>query len=167
MGIEILKQEMFTEQDKHGLQKAITLAQYARSIGEIPVGAVLVKQNEIIGEGYNCPIKENDSTAHAEIIAIRAASKRLTNYRLSDTTLYVTLEPCLMCVGAIVHARIKRVVFGAFDLKAGAVVSQIQVFKFPFLNHKASFQGGLLADECGELLSSFFKERRNAKGISC
>jgi tRNA(adenine34) deaminase len=151
---------MFTDKDKHWMQQAIYLSEYARSIGEVPVGAILVHQDEVIGQGYNCPINNKDPSAHAEVMALCASANKLNNYRLVDTTLYVTLEPCIMCVGAIVHARVKRLVFGAFDLKAGAVVSQMEGLKLPFLNHQVEYRGGLLGDICGQILSSFFQERR-------
>ncbi|MEO1867833.1 MAG: tRNA adenosine(34) deaminase TadA, partial [Methylococcales bacterium] len=125
-----------------------------------PVGAVLVKDETVIGEGWNRPIVDNDPTAHAEIMAIRQAGKRVSNYRLLDTTLYVTLEPCLMCVGAIVHARIGRVVFGAKDPKRGAIVSALQLSDLQFLNHQVPWVAGVLADECSQLLVNFFKQRR-------
>jgi len=118
------------------MRHAVRLAHLAESEGEVPVGAVLVKDETVIGEGWNRPIVDNDPTAHAEIMAIRQAGKRVSNYRLLDTTLYVTLEPCLMCVGAIVHARIGRVVFGAKDPKRGAIVSALQLSDLQFLNHQ-------------------------------
>lgn len=151
---------VFKEDDDHWLQQAILLAEHAASIGEVPVGALLIYQNEIIGSGYNRPIATHDPTAHAEMIALRESALKLGNYRLLNTTLYVTLEPCIMCAGAMVHSRIKRLVFGAMDLKAGAIVSKAKVLDQPFLNHRVEYAGGLLAEKCGHLLSSFFKERR-------
>ncbi len=150
-----------TNQDAHWMQQAIELAQHAKSQHEIPVGAILVLNNEIIGEGWNQPIGSTDSTAHAEIIALRNAAKKLNNYRLLNTTLYVTLEPCIMCVGAMIHARIKHLVFGAYDPKAGAIQSVFNLLDNKQLNHKISYQGGILKQECGELLTRFFEERRN------
>jgi tRNA(adenine34) deaminase len=142
------------------MRHAVRLAHLAESEGEVPVGAVLVKDETVIGEGWNRPIVDNDPTAHAEIMAIRQAGKRVSNYRLLDTTLYVTLEPCLMCVGAIVHARIGRVVFGAKDPKRGAIVSALQLADLHFLNHQVPWVAGVLADECSQLLVNFFKQRR-------
>jgi len=148
-------------QDTHWMQQAIKLAQHAKSQNEVPVGAVLILNNEIIGEGWNQPISSTDSTAHAEIIAMRNAAKKLNNYRLLNTTLYVTLEPCIMCVGAMIHARIKRLVFGAYDSKSGAIQSVFNLLDNKQLNHEISYQGGILEQECGKLLTCFFKERRN------
>jgi tRNA(adenine34) deaminase len=124
------------------------------------VGAVLVKDDVLIAEGWNCPIGTNDPTAHAEIMALRSAGMRLCNYRLVDTVLYVTLEPCVMCMGAIVHARVKRLVFGAPDPKRGAVCSALQLADTEFLNHKVEYRGGVLEEDCGRLLRRFFQERR-------
>jgi tRNA(adenine34) deaminase len=142
------------------MRHAVRLAHLAESEGEVPVGAVLVKDETVIGEGWNRPIVDNDPTAHAEIMAMRQAGERLSNYRLLDTTLYVTLEPCLMCVGAIVHARIGRVVFGAKDPKRGAIVSALQLSDLQFLNHQVPWVAGVLGDECSQLLVNFFKQRR-------
>ena len=128
----------------------------------MPVGAVLVKGNEIIGRGFNSPIGDSDPTAHAEIAAIRAASRALENYRLPASTLYVTLEPCAMCAGAIIHARIARVVYGARDPKTGVHGSVVDLFAVERLNHHATVEGGVLADECSQLLSTFFAARRRA-----
>jgi tRNA(adenine34) deaminase len=151
---------MFTSRDEYGMQQAILLAERARQAGEVPVGAVLMLNDKVIAEGYNSPISQCDPTAHAEIIALRNASKSIHNYRLLNTTLYVTLEPCIMCAGAMVHARIKRLVYGATDPRAGAIVSRAQVLDQSFLNHRIEYAGGLLATECGELLTQFFRERR-------
>jgi tRNA(adenine34) deaminase len=129
-------------------------------LGEVPVGAVLVHENTIIGEGFNHPIQLKDPTAHAEIMALRAGAKTLNNYRLLDTTLYVTLEPCIMCVGAILHARVKRLVFGAFDPKTGAVDSVFKIPSEPKLNHRLIIQGDILAEESSALLKKFFQSRR-------
>jgi tRNA(adenine34) deaminase len=142
--------------DNDFMQHAINLAKYAASQNEVPVGAILVQDNQIIGEGWNQPITSNDSTAHAEIIALREAAKKLNNYRLINTTLYVTLEPCLMCVGAMIHARIKRLVFGAYDPKSGAV----KFLDSKKLNHSITYQGGVMENECSELLTTFFQKRR-------
>lgn len=151
---------MFDAQDEKWMQRAITLAKNAALQGEVPVGAVLVFNDELLAEEGNAPIRTQDPTQHAEIAVLRTAAKKLNNYRLIDTTLYVTLEPCMMCVGALVHARIKRVVFGAPDLKTGAIVSAAQLLNQPFLNHRVTYHGGLLSKECGHLLSQFFRERR-------
>lgn len=142
------------------MRRAIELARRGEEEGEVPVGAVLVAGGAIVGEGWNRPIAAADPTAHAEIQALRAASAALRNYRLIDSTLYVTLEPCPMCVGAIFHARVRRVVFGARDPKAGAAGSVVDLFAEGKLNHHATVEGGLLADECGELLRRFFAAKR-------
>jgi tRNA(adenine34) deaminase len=151
---------MFDTQDETWMQRAIILAKEAAALGEVPVGAVLILDNELLAEGGNAPIRMQDPTQHAEIAVLRLAAKKLNNYRLLNTTLYVTLEPCMMCVGALVHARIKRLVFGAADLKSGAVVSCAQLLDQTFLNHRVSYQGGLLAKTCGHVLSEFFRARR-------
>lgn len=142
------------------MQHAISLAKTAEIKGEVPVGAVLLFENKIIGEGFNQPIGSCDPSAHAEIIALRAAGKTLQNYRLPLSTLYVTLEPCVMCLGAIIHARVQRVVFGAYDPRAGAVQSAFQLGVSKQFNHRVIFEGGVLAESCGALLSNFFKVRR-------
>lgn len=141
---------------------ALELASEAEANGEVPVGAVLVRGDDIIGEGFNRPIGAHDPTAHAEIEALRAAGRTLATYRLTDTTLYVTLEPCLMCAAAIVHARVRRVVFGAWDPKAGAAGSTIDAFALPTMNHRVDTFGGLLGEECASRLSRFFAARRGA-----
>jgi len=148
------------EQDEQFIKRALALAKYAEKNGEVPVGAVIVKDQRIIAEGCNQPIQSHDPTAHAEIIALRAASETVNNYRLNNTTLYVTLEPCTMCVGAILHARIERLVFGAWDKKAGAVHSVFQLLDDPRHNHTMTWRGGVLADECSALLTDFFASRR-------
>ena len=146
--------------DMQHMRAAIEQAEMARAAGEVPVGAVLLMNGEIIGRGYNQPISANDPTAHAEVMALRDAGLHLANYRLPGSTLYVTLEPCVMCCGAIMHARVERVVFGARDPKTGAAGSVIDLFSEARLNHHAAALGGVLADECGAMLSSFFAERR-------
>ncbi|MBI3343861.1 MAG: tRNA adenosine(34) deaminase TadA [Gammaproteobacteria bacterium] len=146
--------------DEHWMRHAITLAERAQEEGEVPVGAVLVLNDEIIGAGWNRPIAAHDPTAHAEIMALRAGAAKLGNYRLNDTTLYVTLEPCVMCSGAMVHARIKRLVFGANDPKAGAIKSVFNILDSARLNHRVEYAGGILAEECGGMLSRFFEARR-------
>lgn len=142
------------------MRHAIRLAQRAQEHGEVPVGAILVKDNRCIAEGWNLPIANHDATAHAEIIAIRKAGQVFENYRLVDTTLYVTLEPCVMCMGAISHSRVKRLVFGATDPKRGAVCSALELTAAPFLNHVIDWQGGILETECSTLLRDFFRARR-------
>jgi len=142
------------------MQQAFALAQQAAEAGEVPVGAVVVLNGQIIGEGYNQPIINHDPTAHAEIQAIRAAAQHLGNYRLVNCDLYVTLEPCMMCVGAMVHARIRKVFFGAKDPKSGVAGSQSNAFEQIFLNHHVEVQGGILAQECGQILKEFFAKRR-------
>lgn len=142
------------------MSRALELAREAESIGEVPVGAVIVKDGVVIAEGYNRPISGNDPTAHAEIVAMRAAAQVLGSYRLLDTTLYVTLEPCAMCAGAMVHARIKQLVFGATDPRAGAAGSVFNIVQHAALNHRMEVQAGVLADECGALLRAFFMARR-------
>jgi tRNA(adenine34) deaminase len=146
--------------DADWMQTALVLAARAAAAGEVPVGAVLVQGESLLAEGWNQPIAAHDPTAHAEVVALRAAGQSLGNYRFADTTLYVTLEPCLMCVGAIVHARIARLVFGAYDPKSGAVTSCMHGFEVPGLNHQVTSSGGVMADECGALLKQFFRDRR-------
>ncbi len=142
------------------MQDALILAQRAGAINEVPVGAVVIKDCAIIGRGWNHPISAHDPTAHAEIIAMREAARTLKNYRLTDTTLYVTLEPCSMCAGAMVHARIRRLVFGAPDPHAGAAGSISNIVQTPDLNHRVEITSGILAEQCGELLKGFFLQRR-------
>lgn len=140
---------------------ALDLAREAGAAGEVPVGALVVMAGEVVGRGSNQPIGRHDPTAHAEIVALRDAATRLGNYRLPGCTLYVTLEPCIMCAGAIMHARIDRVVFGARDPKTGAAGSVIDLFAESRLNHHTAIEGGVLAEQCGSLLSGFFAARRN------
>lgn len=151
---------MFDQRDISYMQLAILQAKAAAKNNEVPVGAVLVHENQVIGCGWNRPICTHDPSAHAEIIALREGAVKLQNYRLVHSTLYVTLEPCIMCVGAIVHARVQRVVYGAHDLKAGAVSSLFQLGDTRQLNHRFDYAGGLLAEECGDLLRQFFREKR-------
>ena len=146
--------------DDDYMRHALELASRAQAAGEVPVGAVVVKDGEIIGRGFNAPITRHDPSAHAEMMALRDAAQRLGNYRLVGCELFVTLEPCVMCAGAIMHARIARVVFGANDLKTGACGSVLNVFAEPRLNHHADVLGGVLAEECGSMLSRFFALRR-------
>ncbi|MCJ2370700.1 tRNA adenosine(34) deaminase TadA [Pseudomonas sp. RGM 3321] len=149
--------------DQDFMREALALAARGALLGEVPVGAVVVQNGEIIGRGYNCPISASDPSAHAEMVAIRDAAKALDNYRLPGSTLYVTLEPCSMCAGLIVHSRVARVVYGALEPKAGIVQSQGQFFSEGFLNHRVLFEGGVLGEECGAMLSEFFRMRRAAK----
>ncbi len=142
------------------MQRALELARRAEQEGEVPVGAVLVKDDEIVGEGWNRPISGNDPTAHAEIQALREAGQRLGNYRLVETTLYVTLEPCIMCIGAIMHARVQRLVFATSDPRAGAVHSAYTIPDDGKLNHSLVVESDILADECSGLLTDFFRARR-------
>lgn len=151
--------------DELWMAEALSLAREAGAAGEVPVGAVVVLGGEIIGRGFNQPIGHHDPTAHAEIMALRAAAARLDNYRLPGATLYVTLEPCAMCAGAIMHARIARVVFGAPDPKTGVAGSVLDLFGEARLNHHAEITGGVLAPECGQLLSSFFAARRSRTAL--
>jgi tRNA(adenine34) deaminase len=150
------------DQDAHWMRAALGLADDARRQGEVPVGAVIVKEGAIVGRGFNAPIGGDDPTAHAEIAALRDAARTLRNYRLPDCDLYVTLEPCPMCAGAILHARIRRVVFGAADPKTGAAGSVVDLFGEARLNHQTAIAGGVLAEECGAILRGFFAERRSA-----
>lgn len=142
------------------MRYAIRLAQRAEQQGEVPVGALIVKNDQCIAEGWNASIINHDPTAHAEMVALRNAGKVLENYRLIDATLYVTLEPCVMCMGAISHARIKRLVFGAFDPKRGAVCNAFSLAEASFLNHRIGWQGGVLEADCAEILRDFFRARR-------
>lgn len=151
-----------SESDLHWMRYAIELARRGETEGEVPVGAVIVKDNDVIGEGWNQPIGLHDPSAHAEMVALRDAGKTLSNYRLLGTTLYVTLEPCVMCAGAIIHARVERVVYGAPDPKAGAAGSVVNIFANSKLNHHVTVEAGLLAEECGELLTQFFRARRKS-----
>jgi tRNA(adenine34) deaminase len=146
--------------DQDWMRYAIRLAQRAEQQGEVPVGALLVYENRCLAEGWNQPIQNHDPTAHAEIQTIRKAGQVLNNYRLIDCTLYVTLEPCVMCMGAIAHSRVKRLVFGAFDPKRGAVCNALQLSDAPFLNHHIDWQGGILEADCSSLLTDFFKAKR-------
>lgn len=152
MGIE--------ENDKAWMALALKEAEKAQALGEVPVGAVLVKDNQLIAAGHNKPILDHDPSAHAEMVVLRQAGQSLGNYRLNETTLYVTLEPCHMCAGLLVHARIQRLVFGALDPKAGAIQSVNQLLSHPSMNHKIQVTGGVLAELCSTQLSDFFAKRR-------
>ncbi|HMM54357.1 MAG TPA: tRNA adenosine(34) deaminase TadA [Candidatus Desulfobacillus sp.] len=149
--------------DEDFMREALRLARQAGALDEVPVGAVVVRQGEVIGRGCNAPVSCHDPTAHAEIAALREAAGQLRNYRLPGCQLYVTLEPCAMCAGAILHARIDRVVFGAYDPKTGACGSVIDLFAEKRLNHHAEVRGGVLAEECAALLASFFAARRGRR----
>ena len=151
------------QQDEYWMRLALDLARRAWEQGEVPVGAVLVQNDRVIGEGWNRPIGQHDPTAHAEIMALRQGGKILENYRLLDTTLYVTLEPCGMCAGAMVHSRISRLVYGAHDIKSGAAGSLLDVLGHPGMNHQVELQSGVLAEECAAMLSAFFRMRREQK----
>ena len=146
--------------DQEFMRLALELAAEGAALGEVPVGAVLVQHGQVIGRGFNRPISGSDPSAHAEMVAVRAAAQAASNYRLPGSTLYVTLEPCSMCAGLIVHSRVSRVVYGALEPKAGVVQSQGRFFEQGFLNHRVMFEGGVLAEECGRILSDFFKARR-------
>ena len=146
--------------DEGFMREALALAEQGAALGEVPVGAVLVLDGQVVGRGFNCPISRHDPSAHAEMVAIRDAALRLQNYRLPGSTLYVTLEPCSMCAGLIVHSRIQRVVYGTTEPKAGVAVSRGQFFDQAFLNHRVLVEGGLLAEQCSEMLSQFFRQRR-------
>jgi len=150
-----------SERDEAFMREALALAREAGSLDEVPVGAVVVLDGQIVGRGFNQPIGRHDPTAHAEVMALRDAAKNVANYRLPGCELYVTLEPCAMCSGAIFHARIARVVYGARDLKTGVAGSVFDIYAEERLNHHASIEGGVLAQECGDLLSAFFSARRN------
>ena len=146
--------------DELWMEEALREAQRALAMGEVPVGAIVVHDLRIVGRGSNSPISSNDPTAHAEILALREAGKTIGNYRLPDCDLYVTIEPCAMCAGTINHARIRRLVYGAEDAKAGAVHSMLQVMNHPKLNHQVEVTSGVLAARCMDLLQTFFRERR-------
>ncbi|AAF94026.1 TPA: tRNA adenosine(34) deaminase TadA [Vibrio cholerae] len=156
----ILSASLFSAQDEQFMRRAIVLAAQAEAQGEVPVGAVLVRDGEIIAEGWNGSITNHDATAHAEIEVIRKAGKALSNYRLLDTTLYVTLEPCPMCAGALLHSRVKRIVYGAPDLKAGAAGTVMDLFSSQAAYHYATVEKGLLEEECRAQLQAFFQRRR-------
>jgi tRNA(adenine34) deaminase len=151
---------MQAELDRQFMQQALDLAKLAAAAGEVPVGAVLVRDAQVISTGFNQPIANSDPSAHAEMMALRAAASDESNYRLPGTTLYVTLEPCTMCAGAMLHARVDRVVFGATDPKTGAAGSVLNVFSEKQINHQTVVEGGIMREECGQILRDFFKERR-------
>lgn len=149
--------------DAYWMKQALALAQKAWEQGEVPVGAILVLDDEVIGQGWNRPITRHDPTAHAEIMALQQGGQIVQNYRLLNAALYVTLEPCVMCAGAMVHSRIKRLVYGASDLKTGAAGSLLDVLRHPGMNHQIEITAGVMANECSEMLSQFFQQRREQK----
>jgi len=151
------------ERDEYWMRKAMKLARFAQSKGEIPVGAILVQNDKLIASGCNLSITLNDPSAHAEMIAIRRAGQKLNNYRIVNTTLYVTLEPCPMCAGLLVHSRISRLVFGASDLKTGAAGSVMDICNHAVLNHQIDVEPDVLKDDCSQLISMFFRKRREEK----
>ncbi|NDY90107.1 tRNA adenosine(34) deaminase TadA [Ideonella livida] len=153
----------FSPADEHAMRIALDQAHNAWLVGEVPVGAVILRQGQVIATGYNRPITTHDPTAHAELVALRHAAQLLENYRLPECELFVTLEPCAMCAMALMHARFKRVVFGAWDPKTGSAGSVVNLFGQPQLNHHTLIQGGLLQEACGQLLRDFFAERRAVK----
>ena len=148
------------DSDLEIMQRALELAEQAAMVGEVPVGAVVVRDGEIVGEGYNQPISGCDPTAHAEIVAMRNAATNIGNYRLSGCQLYVTIEPCTMCVGAMIHARIGEVVFGAPEPRAGALQSQLELADREHFNHRLNWRGGVLAEDCAAVMKAFFRQRR-------
>ena len=152
----------FTEQDHQYMQRAFELAEIAKEKGEVPVGAVLVKDGEVIAEGFNQPILSHDPTAHAEVVALRTAGQKLENYRLVDTTLYVTLEPCAMCAMALVHARVGRVIYATEDPRTGAGGSVLNILQHQSFNHHCDVKSGLLKEQCSKQLKSFFKAKRDS-----
>ena len=152
--------------DEFWMEEALREAQRALALGEVPIGAVVVRDGQIVGRGCNRPVSANDPTAHAEILALREAGAAIGNYRLLDCDLYVTVEPCSMCAGAITHARVRRLIYGAEDAKAGAEHSMLQVLNHPKLNHKVEVSSGVLAARCMHLLQSFFRERRSEGDMS-
>ena len=152
--------------DEHFMREAQREAREALAAGEVPVGAVVVLDGRVVGAGFNQPIGRADPTAHAEIVALRVAAREVGNYRLTGATLYVTVEPCVMCVGAIVHARIGTLVYGASEPKAGAVRSAMRALDHPALNHRVEVIEGVLDEECGQIMQEFFRDRRASSGIS-
>ena len=151
---------MQNPRDEFWMTQALALAEQAAKAGEVPVGAVLVHHDQLIAQGYNQPISQLDPTAHAEVVVLREGAKKLGNYRLPECTLYVTLEPCAMCAGAMVHARIQRLVYGAKDPRTGVVSTQLNLLDQSFLNHRVVHEGGVLSSACGAILSAFFKAKR-------
>lgn len=150
--------------DEHWMRFALEQAALASAAGEVPVGAVLVREGTVLAAGFNCPIKSSDPTAHAEIAVLRSAARELGNYRLPGTTLYVTIEPCTMCVGAMIHARVARLVFGAPEPRAGAVCSHFRLLDTDTYNHRIEYRAGVLADACSAVITEFFRARRAPAG---
>ena len=142
------------------MNQAINLAHLAAQLGEVPIGAIVIFNNKIVGQAFNTPIARNNPIAHAEILALQAAGKTLANYRLTECELYVTVEPCAMCAGALIHSRIKRLIFGAYEPKSGAVCSRIKLLDMPFMNHTVKVTHGVQAEQCSAILSEFFAKRR-------
>jgi tRNA(adenine34) deaminase len=161
MPVGVFSRAMTVTSDELWMDEAVRQAELARAAGEVPIGAVIVVGEAILGRGFNQPIRIGDPTAHAEILAIRDAARAVGNYRLTGATLYVTIEPCLMCVGAIVHARIGRLVYGAADAKSGAVESTVRAGDLPGLNHRFAVTGGVREAACREMIQAFFRERRS------
>ncbi len=161
--VKVVTEQTQQQIDEHFIRQAMQLATKAEAEGEVPVGALLVKEGEVIASGYNRSIGQHDATAHAEIQVLRQAGQVLENYRLLDTTLYVTLEPCPMCAGALLHSRVGRIVFGAYDLKAGAAGTVLNLFESQAAYHFATVEGGVLEPECRAQLQAFFKRRRKEK----
>lgn len=158
----MIKRPTVLKEDETWMQRALLQARLAEANGEVPIGAVLIRDGRVLAEAFNCPISTHDPTAHAEIVALREAGKLLRNYRLVGATLYVTLEPCVMCMGAILHARITRLVFGATDPQRGAVVSALPLIDANFPNHRVELAQGILAPECARILREFFRARRSS-----
>lgn len=152
--------------DEQGMTLALQMAQRAYDLNEVPVGAIVIQNGKVIGQGFNQPIKSNDPSAHAEVVAIRQAALHISNYRLMNSCLYVTVEPCTMCTGLLIHSRVQRLVFGTTEPKAGAIVSALQLAEQPFYNHKLQIQGGVMAEECATIMSGFFAMRRRRKTMS-
>ena len=166
MGIERDEPSTNPHADRYWMRRALNLAHHAEYLGEVPIGALLVRDDQLIAEGWNAPIGSCDPSAHAEIVALRRAGQAIGNYRFPGCTLYVTLEPCVMCVGAMIHARIARLVFGACDPQRGAVSSRVQLADADFFNHRMVHTGGILPQECGALLRTFFRRKRARGEVS-
>ena len=162
----MVQDEQTSVEDEQWMRRALVLAEQAQAEGEVPVGAIVVRDGKVLGEGWNSTIGKTDPSAHAELCAIRAAALFIDNYRLPGTSLYVTLEPCAMCVGAIIHARIERLVFAAAEPRAGAVHSQLPLLDQEYFNHRVQWRGGVLGDQSSALLKSFFRRKREAKSKS-
>lgn len=165
-GFWLTQMDTTLSKDAFFMKRALELSQSAADCGEVPVGAVIVYKGEIVGEGYNQPISSCDPTAHAEVMAMRQACDTLNNYRLTGCELYVTIEPCTMCVGAMVHARIKRVVFGALEPRAGALQSQFRLMENSPYNHSIVWSGGVLGEQCGAMMADFFRQKRSIKKVA-